>query len=87
MTVIRELVKANTLVAQKKMETIENEDIHELKLSVGNYVYFTREPVGQGRKFQHTFDRPFVVNNIPSTHMVLLRDPTGKSTFRRPERQ
>lgn len=87
LTVIRELVKANTLVAQKKMETIENENIHELKLSVGNYIYFTREPVGQGRKFQHTFDRPFVVNNIPSTHMVLLRDPTGKSTFRRPVRQ
>lgn len=87
LTVIREQVKANTLVAQKKMETIENENIHELKLSVGNYMYFTREPVGQGRKFQHTFDRPFVVNNIPSPHMVLLRDPTGKRTFRRPVRQ
>ena len=84
LTVIREQVKANTLVAQKKMETIENENIHELKLSVGNYMYFTREPVGQGRKFQHTFDRPFVVNNIPSPHMILLRDPTGKRTFRRP---
>ena len=50
LTVIRELVKANTLVAQKKMETIENENIHELKMSVGNYMYFTREPVGQGRQ-------------------------------------
>ena len=75
LTVIREQVKANTLVAQQKMETIENENMHELKLSVGNYVYLTREPGGQGRKCQHTFDGPFVVNNIPSSHIVLLRVP------------
>ena len=75
LTVIREQVKANTLVAQQKMETIENENMHELKLSVGNYVYLTREPGGQGRKCQHTFDEPFVVNNIPSSHIVLLRVP------------
>ena len=66
------------------METIENENIHELKLSVVNYVYLTREHVGQGRNCQHTFDEPFVVNDNSSPHMVLLRDPTGKNTFRRP---
>ena len=84
LTVIRQQVKANILVTQKKMETIENENIHELKVSVRNYVYLTREPVGQGRKCQHTFDGPFVVNNIPRPHMVILRDPTGKRTYSRP---
>ncbi|CAG2199015.1 unnamed protein product [Mytilus edulis] len=42
------------------------------------------EPVGQGRKFQHIYDGPFTVTCLPSAHLVILRDPTGKRNFRRP---
>lgn len=83
-SIIREQVKTNCLKAQEKMETIENIDAHELKLKVGDYVYLSRDPVGKGRKFQNTCDGPYVVTSPPSAHMVCLRDPSNKRTFRRP---
>ncbi|CAG2206375.1 unnamed protein product [Mytilus edulis] len=69
LNIIREHVKLNTLVAQRKN---------------GDNVYLSREPVGQGRKFQHIYDGPFTVTCLPSAHLVILRDPTGKRNFRRP---
>ncbi|CAC5388215.1 unnamed protein product [Mytilus coruscus] len=84
LNIIREHVKLNTLVAQWKMVETENKNAHELDLTVGDNVYLSREPVGQGRKFQHIYDGPFTVTFHPSAHLVLLRDPTGKRNFRRP---
>ena len=46
--------------------------------------YLSREPVGQCRKFQHIYDGPFTVTCLPSAHLVILRDPSGKRNFRRP---
>ncbi|CAC5408314.1 unnamed protein product [Mytilus coruscus] len=66
------------------MVETENKNAHELDLIVGDNVYLSREPVGQGRKFQHIYDGPFTVTCLPSAHLVLLRDPTGKRNFRRP---
>ncbi|VDH94330.1 Hypothetical predicted protein [Mytilus galloprovincialis] len=84
LNIIREHVKLNTLVAQRKMVETENKNAHELDLTVGDNVYLSREPVGQGRKFQHIYDGPFTVTCLPSAHLVILRDPTGKRNFRRP---
>ncbi|XP_063411582.1 uncharacterized protein LOC134694500 [Mytilus trossulus] len=84
LNIIREHVNLNTLVAQRKMVEIENKNAHELDLTVGDNVYLSREPVGQGRKFQHIYDGPFTVTCLPSAHLVILRDPIGKRNFRRP---
>ena len=84
LTAIREEVKCNTLKAQEKMEVLSNEKVHELKLSVGDFVYLLKDPAGPGQKFKHTYDGPFVVNKLSSPHLIVLRDPTGNIIFRRP---
>ncbi|CAG2185962.1 unnamed protein product [Mytilus edulis] len=38
----------------------------------------------QGRKFQPLYDGPFVVNSIPSPHLIKLRDPSGKRKLKSP---
>ena len=58
---IRDQVRENILKSQDKMENRENEKVNEIKLSVGEYVYLQKEPVGQGRKFKRNYDGPFVV--------------------------
>ena len=80
---IHEQVKSNVSKAQHKMQECCNEKVHELHLSVGDYVYMQREPVGQGQKFQPIYDGPFVVTTLDSEHMVYLRDPAGKRNFRK----
>ena len=81
---VRNIVKENSTISQQKMENIVNEKVHEIKLSIGDYVYLERESNGQGRKFKNTYDGPFTVNSIPSPHLILLRDPEGKRKFKRP---
>ena len=66
------------------MEVLSNEKMHELKLSVGDFVYLLKDHAGPGQKFKHTYDGPFVVNKLSSPHLIVLRDPTGNRIFRRP---
>ncbi|VDI12320.1 Hypothetical predicted protein [Mytilus galloprovincialis] len=75
---IRTSVKEHSIKAQDRMEKATNAKTNELELSVGDYVYLQIEQQGQGRKFKQTYDGPFVVTNIPSEHLILLRDPNGK---------
>ncbi|CAC5398378.1 unnamed protein product [Mytilus coruscus] len=75
---IRTSVKEHSIEAQDRMEKATNAKTNELELSVGDYVYLQIEQQGQGRKFKQTYDGPFVFTNIPSKHLILLRDPNGK---------
>ncbi|CAC5414790.1 unnamed protein product [Mytilus coruscus] len=81
---IRNSVKEHSIEAQVRMEKATNAKTNELELSVGDYVYLQIEQQGQGRKFKQTYDGPFVVTNIPSEHLILLRDPNGKRKFKQP---
>ncbi|CAC5391981.1 unnamed protein product [Mytilus coruscus] len=75
-----ETVSNNAIASGLQMEEKENlkTNTSNLKLSIGDYVYLQREPTGVRRKFQPIFDGPYIVNNIPSSHLIKLRDPTGK---------
>ena len=84
LTIIRNAVKANSTVSKQKMEETMNAKIHELELSIGDYVYLEAEVTGQGRKFQNTYNGPYTVTGIPSPHLISLRDPEGKRKFKRP---
>lgn len=84
LTAIRDEVKCNTLKAQEKMEVLSNEKVHNLKLSIEDFVYLLQDPAGPGQKVKHTYDGPFVVNKLSSPHLIVLRDPTGNRIFRRP---
>ncbi|CAG2246046.1 unnamed protein product [Mytilus edulis] len=75
---IHEIVSNNAIASGLQMEEKENLKTNNLKLSIGDYVYLQREPTGVGRKFQPIFDGPYVVINIPSSHLIKLRDPTRK---------
>ena len=81
---IRDIVKENSELSGLKMEERENQIIHPLKLSIGDYVYLHKEPVGPGRKLQPIFSGPYVVTQKHSNHLVKLRDPSGNKKFRRP---
>ncbi|CAC5411039.1 unnamed protein product [Mytilus coruscus] len=81
---IRTSVKEHSIAAQDRMEKATNAKTNELELSVGDYVYLQIEQQGQGKKFKPTYDGPFVITNIPSEHLILLRDPNGKRKFKQP---
>lgn len=81
---INDIVYENARASGQQMEEKENVNTNELKLQVGDYVYLQREPTGAGRKFQPIFEGPFAVNNIPSSHLIKLRDPAGKRKLKDP---
>ncbi|CAC5408702.1 unnamed protein product [Mytilus coruscus] len=81
---IRTSVKEHSIEAQDRIGKATNAKTNELELSVGDYVYLQIEQQGQGRKFKQSYDGPFVVTNIPSEHLILLRDPNGKRKFKQP---
>lgn len=72
---IREEVKCNTLKSQIKMIDRANANINPLSLVTGDYVYLSSEPSGPGRKFKARFTGPFIVADVQSSHMILLKDP------------
>lgn len=74
---LHETVKENATETAFHMGQKENGKTHELRLSIGDYVYMQRDPMGAG-KFQVIFNGPFIVNNKPSLHLIKLRDPTEK---------
>ncbi|VDI22280.1 Hypothetical predicted protein [Mytilus galloprovincialis] len=79
-----EMVVKNAQYSGEKMEENANIKLNELKVSIGDYVYLQRTLTGQGRKFQPLYDGPFVVNSIPSPHLIKLRDPSGKRKLKSP---
>lgn len=74
----------NIKKSQAKMEKQANEKLHEIKVSVGDYVYLAKEPTGQGQKLKPNFEGPFIVHAVLSNHRVNLRDPKAKRTFKQP---
>ncbi|CAC5408001.1 unnamed protein product [Mytilus coruscus] len=82
---IRKEVKINIEKANAKMVERVNKTTSPLKLSDGDYVYLLDEPTGQGRKLQAKYTGPFIiVDNIPSPHLIEIRDPENKRRFRMP---
>ncbi|CAC5418269.1 unnamed protein product [Mytilus coruscus] len=71
------------MVNAKMVERV-NKTTSPLKLSVGDYVYLHDEPTGQGRKLQAKYTGPFIVDNIPSPHLIKIRDPENERRFRMP---
>ncbi|CAC5385704.1 unnamed protein product [Mytilus coruscus] len=61
-----------------------NKTTSPLKLSIGDYVYLHDEPTRQGQKLQAKFSGPFIVDNIPSPHLIKIRDPENKRRLRMP---
>ena len=48
-------------------------------LTIGDFVYLLKEPIGPGKKFKPKYSGPFVVYKLLLNHMVTVRDPhTGK---------
>ncbi|CAC5405680.1 unnamed protein product [Mytilus coruscus] len=81
---IRKEVQINVEKANAKMVERVNKTTSPLKLSVGDYVYLHDEPTGQGQKLQAKFSGPFIVDNIPSPHLIKIRDPENKRRLRMP---
>lgn len=46
-------------------------------------VYLQTETSGDGQKFQNRFSGPYVVEQLSSPHMVVLRDPTTNNSVHR----
>ncbi|CAC5413986.1 unnamed protein product [Mytilus coruscus] len=81
---IRKEVQINVEKTNAKMVERVNKTTSPLKLSVGDYVYLHDEPTGQGQKLQAKFSGPFIVDNIPSPHLIKIRDPENKRRLRMP---
>ena len=81
---IRTEVRTNIEKANEKMINRVNKTASPLNVSIGDYVYLNEEPTGQGRKLQARYTGPFIVNDLPSPHMVKLRDPANKKRFKMP---
>ena len=88
---LKQLKKRLDIIRMEVISTIEksksemvsraNNKMSPLDLTIGDYVYLRDEPTGQGQKLQAKFSGPYVVNQIPSPHLIQLRDPTFKKTF------
>ncbi|CAC5366810.1 unnamed protein product [Mytilus coruscus] len=81
---IRKEVQINVEQANGKMVERVYKTTSPLKLSVGDYVYLHDEPTGQGRKLQAKYTGPFIVDNIPSPHLIKIIDPENKRRLRMP---
>lgn len=80
--IIQSHVKENIIDSHIKMLDNANKDIiTETIFENGNYVFLSENPTGQGQKLKYKFTGPFVIENVLTDHMVLLRDPTGKRQF------
>jgi hypothetical protein len=55
-----------------------------LSLDVGDYVYITNESNVTARKLRHHFKGPYVVHEMPSPHMAVLRDVPSDQVLPKP---
>ena len=76
---IRAIFRDNTLKSQQKMLDRENAKTHPLQVKPGDYVYLNQTSTGKGQKLQPQWTGPFVVDQVPSPHTILLKNPaTGR---------
>lgn len=74
LNIIRSEVKNNVTAYQQKMIDRAKLTKNILHLSPGDFVYLTTETKGTGQNFQNRFTGPFVVDNLPSSHLVTIRN-------------
>ena len=72
--IIRTEMKNNVIKSQQNMLDRENKNVNNLDLSKGDYVFMLSETKGAGQKLQNKYLGPFVVNEIKSKHLVILRN-------------
>ena len=76
---IRAIVRDKTLKSQQKMLDQENAKTHPVQVKPGDYVCLNQGSTGKGQKLQPQWTGPFVVDQVPSPHMILLKNPaTGR---------
>lgn len=75
LNVIRKIAKENVEYKAEKMVTSANKTSKELNIQERSYVYLQTETSGEGQKLQNRFSGPYVVEQLSSPHMVVLRDP------------
>ena len=84
LNIIRRQVETNIVTSQSKMLDRVNSDKIPTNFNVSDYVYFLKEPTGQGQKFKNKFAGPYVVSDIHSPHMYKLKDPCTGKLFSQP---
>jgi len=72
---IRSEIQLNAEKSGEVMKERYNGKVNPLRLTIGDYVYLSKEPTGRGKKFQPKYAGPYIVNKLPSPHMVILREP------------
>ena len=72
--IIRTEMKNNVIKSQQNMLDRENKNVNNLDLSKGDYVFMLSDKKGAGQKLQNKYLGPFVVNEIKSKHLVILRN-------------
>lgn len=75
LNVIRKIAKENAEYKSEKMVTSANKNSKELNIAERSYVYLQTETSGKGQQLQNRFSGPYVVEQLSSPHMVVLRDP------------
>ena len=82
---IREHLKQNALKSQDKMLSVSNKDNTDtVKFEKGDFVYLSEQPTRPAQKLQFRYSGPYIIHEIPSSHMVLLQNPTTKQCFKNP---
>jgi hypothetical protein len=81
---IRDHVKENIVQYQATMTANSNETRKMLSLDVGDYVYITNESNVTAKKLRHHFKGPYVVHEMPSPHMAVLRDVPSDQVLPQP---
>lgn len=75
LNVIRKIAKENVDYKAEKMVASANKTSKELNIQERSYVYLQTKTSGEGQKLQNRFSGPYVVEQLSSPHMVVLRDP------------
>ncbi|GFO08875.1 polyprotein of retroviral origin [Plakobranchus ocellatus] len=78
---IRQYVKENIETMQARMCDKANRKIHPLTVQTGDYVYLNAEYSGPARKFHYSYSGPFLIHEVKSNHIVVLRDPQKNKLF------
>jgi hypothetical protein len=76
---IRDDIVINPQKSEEQMKERYNKKVNPLCLTIGDFVYLLKEPIGPGKKFKPKYSGLFVVYKLLLNHMVTVRDPhTGK---------
>ena len=81
---IRDEVRQNAEKAKLKMVKNANTDLKPLHVQEGDYVYLSTTSAGQGRKLRDKYTGPFVVKEVQSSHMIVLKNPDTGRTMQQP---